>query len=268
MSTISLNTASTGLNALSTSLDVIANNLANVNTTGFRSSRANFEDLFYLERGQPGIEQEYGNSNPTGLQVGLGVSVSGTSLNVGQGALEPTSGDLDLAILGDGWFQVEVSPGTSEDGYGYTRAGNFTRNQDGEIVMSNSEGYRLSPDIVIPQDATNLTIDEWGYVQYQENGQVVQGGQITLARFINPAGLQAVGGNIYTPTYASGDAEISEANQSGYGAIEQYNLETSNAEAVTELVSLIKTQRAFEMNSQVIQAANETLQEIVNLRRF
>ncbi|MAJ47910.1 MAG: flagellar basal-body rod protein FlgG [Planctomycetes bacterium TMED75] len=268
MSTISLNTASTGLNALSTNLDVIANNLANVNTTGFRGSRANFEDLFYLDVAQPGIEEDYGTPNPTGLQVGLGVQLSGTTLDVGQGSLEPTADPFDLAIMGDGWFQVEVPPGTSMDGYGYTRAGDFTRNQDGQVIMSTNNGYMLEPSITIPSDAINTMIDEFGNVQYQEGGGVVNAGQITLARFVNPAGLQAIGGNVYVPTYASGDAEISEANIDGYGAIKQNFLESANVEPVTELVSLIKTQRAFEMNSQVIQAANETLQEIVNLRRF
>jgi flagellar basal-body rod protein FlgG len=268
MSTISLNTASTGLNALSTNLDVIANNLANVNTTGFRGSRANFEDLFYLDQAQPGIEEDYGTPNPTGLQVGLGVQLSGTSLNVSQGSLEPTADAFDLAIMGDGWFQVELPPGTSMDGFGYTRAGDFTRNQDGQIVMSTSNGYLLEPSITIPAEATGMMVDEFGNVSYDEGNGIVNAGQITLARFVNPAGLQAIGGNLYVPTYASGDAEVSEANVDGYGAIKQYFLESSNAEPVTELVSLIKTQRAFEMNSQVIQAANETLQEIVNLRRF
>lgn len=268
MSTIALNTAATGLNALSTALDVTANNLANVNTVAFKSSRTNFEDLFYLDRAQPGIQDQYGNANPTGLQIGLGVAVSGTSLDVSQGSLEPTSDAFDLAILGDGWFQVQISPGVSPDGYGYTRAGDFTRNRDGEWVMSNSEGYLLIPNIAIPSDATNLTVDEWGNVQYEEGGSPENAGQITLARFINPAGLKAIGSNIFIPTDASGESEIGEANQNGYGAIKQFHLETSNAEPVTELVTLIKTQRAFEMNSQVIQAANETLQEIVNLRRF
>ncbi|MDG2029615.1 MAG: flagellar basal-body rod protein FlgG [Phycisphaerales bacterium] len=268
MSSIALNTASTGLNALSTALDVTANNLANVNTTAFKASRTNFEDLFYLEQAQPGIEDQYGNATPTGQQVGLGVSVSGTSLDVSQGSLQPSSDPFDLAILGDGWFQVEISPGMSPDGYGYTRAGDFTRNNDGEWVMSNSEGFRLAENFAIPSDATNLTIDEWGYVQYQQGGATNVAGQIELARFINPAGLQAIGSNVYVPTEASGEAEVGEAGQDGYGSIKQYYLEASNAEPVTELVTLIKTQRAFEMNSQVIQAANETLQEIVNLRRF
>lgn len=269
MSTIALNTASTGLNALSTALDVTANNLANVNTTAFKASRTNFEDLFYLERSQPGIGDQNGNANPTGLQIGLGVSVSGTSLDVSQGSLEPTSDNFDLAIMGDGWFQVNIdSQNVSPDGYGYTRAGDFTRNQDGEWVMSNSEGYLLVPNFPIPSGATDLSVDEFGWVRYDYEGTPEEDGPITLARFINPAGLKAIGGNIYVPTDASGQAEVGEANKNGYGAIKQFHLETSNAEPVTELVTLIKTQRAFEMNSQVIQAANETLQEIVNLRRF
>lgn len=268
MSSIALNTSSTGLNALSTALDVTANNLANVNTTAFKSSRTNFEDLFYLQRAQPGIEDQYGNSSPTGLQVGLGVAVSGTSLNVSQGALETTSDRFDLAIEGDGWFRVEIAPGISDDGYGYTRAGDFTRNLDGEWVMANSEGYRLIPNYPIPSDATNVTVDDFGNVQYTQAGNPVSAGQLELARFINPAGLQSIGSNIFVPTIASGQAEMGEPGQNGYGAIKQFHLESSNVEPVTELVTLIKTQRAFEMNSQVIQAANETLQEIVNLRRF
>ena len=268
MSTIALNTAATGLNALSTSLDVTANNLANINTAGFKASRTNFEDLFYLTRAQPGVEDAFGNAQPTGLQVGLGVSVSGTSLDVGQGSFEPTSDAFDLAVQGDGWFQVELSPGLSPDDHGYTRAGDFTRNQDGEWVMANSEGYRLVPNFPIPQDATNLNVDEWGNIHYEQDGATVNPGRITLARFINPAGLKAIGSNIYVPTEGSGEAEVGDPNEDGYGSIKQFNLEVSNAQPVTELVTLIKTQRAFEMNSQVIQAANETLQEIVNLRRF
>ena len=231
--------------------EAIANNLANLETPAFKRS----------VMATHGFGEALDETMTKSAQSLMPISEGGIDLS--QGPLQSSERELDLALEGPGFFVIQTPQGER-----YTRAGNFTRNQDGEIVMSNSEGYRLSPDIVIPQDATNLTINEWGYVQYRENGVDVEGGQITLARFINPAGLQAVGGNIYTPTYASGDAEINEANQSGYGAIKQYNLETSNAEAVTELVSLIKTQRAFEMNSQVIQAANETLQEVVNLRRF
>lgn len=268
MSTIALNTASTGLNALSTSLDVTANNLANVNTTGFKSSRTNFEDLFYLTRAQPGIENEFGNAQPNGLQVGLGVKASGTSLNLTQGSFETTGDAFDLAIQGDGWFQIELPDGISSDDHGYTRAGDFTRNQSGEWVMANSGGYRLEPNFPIPEDATQVTVSEQGVVNYVVDGQTEEAGQITLARFINPAGLKAIGGNIYVPTEGSGEPEIGEPNENGFGSILQGNLEMSNAQPVTELVTLIKTQRAFEMNSQVIQAANETLQEVVNLRRF
>jgi len=268
MSTIALNTASTGLNALSTALDVTANNLANVNTSGFKASRTNFEDLFYLTRAQPGIEDEYGNAQPNGLQVGLGVQVSGTSLDVGQGAFEQTNDPFDLAIQGDGWFQIEIPDGLSPDSYGYTRAGDFTRNQSGEWIMANSEGYRLTPNFAVPQDATQVTVTEQGLVSYVVDGQIEEAGTITIARFINPAGLRAIGSNVFVPTEGSGPAEVDTPGQSGYGSILQGNLETSNAQPVTELVTLIKTQRAFEMNSQVIQAANAALQDVVNLRRF
>ncbi len=269
MSYIALNTAATGLSALSTSLDVTANNLANANTTGFKTSRVNFEDLFYQEFAQPGIPSGTGVQRPTGLYVGLGTNAAGTQLNFTQGGTQITDLAYDLMIEGDGFFEVEL-PDDIAEGQGFTRAGNFSLNADGEIVMANSPGFRLRADVNIPPDATGVTVSLDGVV----SGVVAGGtaptefGQIMLTRFINPSGLQTRGNNIYTKTEASGEPLTSEPGQEGTGFIRQGALEASNVDPVTELVTLIKTQRVFEMNSQVIQAANETLKNISNIRAF
>jgi flagellar basal-body rod protein FlgG len=269
MSYIALNTAATGMTAMSTSLDVTANNIANANTTGFKTSRANFEDLFYQQLAQPGIPGGNGIQRPTGLYVGLGTQISGTQLDFAQGPAEATAKPYDLMIEGDGFFQVEISQDVGE-GIGYTRAGNFTINEEGQIVLANAPGYRLQPEITIPQDASGINISEDGIVTGNIPGQndPVEFGQILLARFVNPTGLRAVGSNVYIPTQASGDPLEGQPTTEGIGSIRQGMLEASNTDPVTELVTLIKTQRIFEMNSQVIQAANETLQNVTNLRAF
>ncbi|MHC5024828.1 MAG: flagellar basal-body rod protein FlgG [Planctomycetota bacterium] len=269
MATVALHTASTGLSALSTQLDITANNLANVNTVGFKSSRGNFEDLLYLEKAQPGVENANGDVRPTGLYVGIGVKVSGTQLNFTQGAAEPTGQALDLLIDGEGFFQVEI-PDDIGEGIGYTRAGNFTLNADGEFVLATTDGPRLIPDITVPEDATNVTITADGRVNVDLPGQTepTEVGVIEIATFINPAGLKQNGGNIYTPSAASGDPVVGEPAEDNRGRIMQGFLEASNVEPVKELVTLIRTQRAFELNSQSIQAADEALQTIGRLRRF
>lgn len=270
MSYLALNTAATGLNALSFNLDVIANNLANVNTVGFKKSRANFEDLFYIQLAQPNLPRDSVNSYPTGLAVGLGVQVSGTQLDMRQGPAEQTGAPLDMMIQGDGFFMLDT-PDSIGGGLGYTRAGNFTTNADGEIVLANSVGYRLTdPNITIPEGSTQITIAQDGTVSVLLSGSTEpeELGQIQLAQFINPAGLMAVGNNVFVESAASGEPIIGIPTEDGRGEILQGFLEQSNTEAVTELVSLIRTQRAFEMNSQVIQATNETLQQVNNLRRF
>ena len=270
MSYTALNTAATGLSALSTNLDVIANNLANVNTVGFKRSRANFEDLFYTQLAQPNLPQDTINSYPTGLSVGLGVKVSGTQLDMQQGSLEPTGMEYDMAIQGDGFFVVQT-PSDVGGGRGYTRAGNFTLNADGQLVLANAAGYRLiEPELTVPVNASSVSIGTDGTVYAQINGQTEpeELGQIQLAKFLNPAGLQSVGGNIFVQSSASGDPVLAPPTQDGVGQVLQGFLEQSNSEPVKELVSLIRTQRAFEMNSQVIQATNETLQQVNNLRRF
>jgi flagellar basal-body rod protein FlgG len=269
MAILALNTAATGLSALSTSLDVIANNLANVNTDGYKSSRANFQDLLYQERAQPGTENTNGDIRPTGLFVGLGTRISGTQLDFSQGPAINTNMPLDIMIDGLGFFQVEIE-GDLGDGIGYTRAGNFTKNADGEIVLATDQGRRMLPEITIPEDATGLSISTDGVVSATIPSQIdpIDLGTIELANFINPAGLQQIGENLFLPTAASGDPIVDDPLTNGLGGLRQGFLEGSNVDPVTELVNLIKTQRAFEFNSQSIQAADDALQTISQLRSF
>lgn len=269
MAVIALNSAATGLAAQEVALDVIANNLANSNTTGFKASRVNFQDLLYIEQKVPGIENANGDRRPIGLYVGLGVDVSGTQLDFRQGAAEQTARQLDIMIDGEGFFQVEIEDDVA-DGIGYTRAGNFVTNQDGELVLASDEGRRMIPDITIPEDATAVQISIDGVVSVALPGQVDPEiiGTIELATFINPAGLRMLGENLYVPSAASGDPAVGDPGQNGRGLLRQGFLEGSNVEPVTEMVNLIRTQRAFEFNSQALQAADEALQVIGNLRRF
>lgn len=268
MAIIALQSASTGLSALNTSLDVIANNLANVNTDGFKSSRANFQDLLYMERAQPGVENVNGDERPTGVYVGLGTKISGTQLNFEQGGLRSSGRPLDLAIDGQGFFQVQVEDDLSDGGIAYTRAGNFVVNSDGEIVLANDTGRRIEPTITIPEEATGVTITRDGIVNATIPGQAdpEELGQIQIATFINPAGLRQIGENLYAPSAASGDPAVGNPLETSRGGILQGFIEASNVDPVTELVDLIRTQRAFELNSQSIKAADEVLRTISNIR--
>ncbi len=269
MAVIALHSAATGLSALSTEIDVIANNLANVNTTAFKGARVNFEDLLYMELAQPGVENANGDQRPAGIQVGLGVKVSNTERDFTQGPAINTDRALDLLIDGQGFFPVDImeEEGT---GIGYTRAGNFFVNSEGELVLGNADGPRLEPPIAIPPEATDVDITSDGQVYVTIPGQVEPQnvGQIQLATFINPNGLRPLGGNIYVETEASGPPIEGNPGEAGIGTILQGFLEGSNVDPVKELVELIKAQRAFEMNSQTIQAADQALQVVSNLRRF
>ncbi len=269
MAVIALSTAATGLSAQATNLDVIANNLANSNTPGFKASRENFQDLIYQQRKLPGVENSQGLRRPIGLYVGLGVKVAGTQLDFRQGSAVETGRKLDLLIDGQGFFQVEIEDDIGE-GIGYTRAGNFTLNEDGEIVLATEQGRRLIPSIVIPDDATTIEISSDGIVSIQLPGQIdpTVVATIELATFINNAGMRQIGENLFVPSAASGDPTIGDPGENGRGLIRQGFLEGSNVDPVTELVALIRTQRAFEFNSQALQAADEALQQIGNLRRF
>ncbi|MEE2718386.1 MAG: flagellar basal-body rod protein FlgG [Planctomycetota bacterium] len=269
MAFTSMNASSTGLSALSTSLEVIANNLANTNTDGFKASRVNFQDLLYMEKRQPGIENDIGDISPTGLYVGVGTRASGTQTDFAQGSSVFTSQPLDVMINGDGFFMVEVED-TWTDGLAYTRAGNFSLNAERELVMANLNGRRIVPSIVVPYDVpeTSIVITDTGLVQVSRGAEFEEIGQLELAYFANSAGLQPIGENLYVETIASGEVSASIPTENGLGNLIQFHLEASNVNPVTELVSLIETQRAFEMNSQALKTADEMLQNVTNLRRF
>lgn len=262
-----LYTAATGMQALQTKLDTIANNMANVNTTAFKRDRCNFEDLFYRQYKLPGALDQLGNPTPVGIHVGLGTRVQSVQSDFDQGTLNQTNGQLDLAIVGDGFFQL-TDPGTGQ--IVYTRSGNFSRNANGSIVMGSANiGRELNPSITIPPDATGISVGADGQVFVLQAGTTNQTlvGNIQLVKFIDPQGLLKLGENLYQQTDASGQPIIATPGTQGIGTIRQGALETSNVDPVSELVDLITTQRAFELNSQVVQAGDQVLQLIANLRR-
>lgn len=263
-----LYSAATGMTSMESKLDVIANNLANIETTAFKVDRANFEDLFYDHEVYPGSQDTSGQYTPTGIAVGYGSRVSSVQTNFLQGAFRQTGETLDLAIEGRGFFQA-LDPSTGETVY--TRAGNFSLNANGEIVMgSASIGRLLEPSITIPEDATDISITPEGIVSVKQPGSVElsQVGQIELARFVNPEGLLKLGENLYAETDASGTATLGTPGQDGLGVVRQTMLEASNVEPVRELIDMITTQRAFELNSKAIQTGDELLQVVTNLKRF
>lgn len=267
MSIQTLYTAASGMTALETKLDTIANNLANINTTAFKRGRCNFEDLFYRTYTLPGSQDGLGNPTAVGIQVGLGSRVQSIQTDFTQGNFINTNKQLDVAIEGQGLFQVQDPSGQIL----YTRAGNFNINANGQMVIgSASDGRLVEPNISIPQDTTGIVISPEGIVQIQQfgNPQLSQVGQLQLAQFINYEGLLKLGENLYAQSNASGPPIIGNPGQNGLGVLRQNYLEASNVEPVNELIDLITTQRAFELNSQVIQASDQTLQLVANLRRF
>lgn len=269
MAIIALHSASSGLKALNTQLDVIANNLANINTVGYKASRVNFEDLMYLEQQQPGVENSNQDQRPTGLYVGLGVRVSGTQQSFAQGSPEPTANDLDFMIEGRGFFKVQVEDDLAPNGEAYTRAGNFTLNSDGELVLANSNGRRLIPIVNVPPDASKVDVSSDGIVLALLPGEqeAQEVGQIDLSDFVNPAGLRQIGENLWAESAASGPPIEGQPATGGRGSLSNRMLERSNVDPTRELIGLIQTQRAFEMNSQSIRAADDTLRAIGQLRR-
>ncbi|MDD7804833.1 MAG: flagellar basal-body rod protein FlgG [Endozoicomonas sp. (ex Botrylloides leachii)] len=246
----------TGLAAQERQMAIISNNLANVNTVGFKRDRASFEDLFFHIERQPGALNDQDNQLPSGLQLGTGVKMTGTQKVFTSGNYETTDQALDLAINGNGFFQLTQPDGTTV----YSKNGQFQLNADGELV--NSSGIPLEPNIVIPQDATGISISDDGIVVVNQPGNIepAEVGQITLVNFVNPAGLLSKGGNLYQETAASGDPVEVIPGQGGAGAIKQFTLETSNVSTVEELVNMISVQRAYEMNSKVIAAADKMMQ--------
>ena len=269
MAVTALHSAATGLNALSREIDIIANNLANVNTTGFKSLRANFEDLLYDAKEQPGVENESGGITPAGLFVGMGTRISNTQFDPTQGDPIRTERDFDVMISGNGFFRVKVAEAVG-GGVAYTRAGNFFVNRDNQLVLGNSEGPLIDPPIDIDPNATDIALSAAGRITGLVPGDTerTELGQLELTAFVNPAGLANVGGNLLIESAASGPPISGNPNEGNFGSILHKNLESSNVDPVRELVTLIKTQRAFELNSQTIQTADEALQVISNLRRF
>jgi flagellar basal-body rod protein FlgG len=269
MAITALYSAATGLRALSTRIDVIANNLANAETGAFKASRASFEDLFYQELKQPGTTDSTNSVSPAGIFVGLGTKMSNTQLDLTQGSMESTGTAMDTGIQGAGFYAVKVLDSMSPNGIGFTRAGNFTVNNQGDLVIAIGDGYKLVPPITLPTNATSISIGTDGTVQYVKAGANTKttAGQIKLAMFPNPEGLSLLGGSIYAQTDASGPATTNVPGSGGTGQILSGFLEGSNVDPVKELVLLIKTQRSFELNSQSIQTADQALQVIGNLRK-
>ncbi|MCP5395383.1 MAG: flagellar basal-body rod protein FlgG [Sphingomonadaceae bacterium] len=255
MPTSALQVARTGLEAQDARMRVIANNLANVGTTGFKRDRANFATLAYQEARVAGQRSSGETAYATGLNLGTGVQVQSTSQIVSQGTLNTTSMPLDLALDGQGYFQVELPGGQ----LGYTRAGNFTLSAERQVVTQ--QGYAVQPAITIPENATSITVSPDGIVSAQVDGeaQVVELGQIQVASFANPAGLQAIGDNFLVETGASGAAQLGPGGEAGRGNVRQGMLEASNVNVVEELVDMIEAQRAYEINSKMVSAVDEML---------
>jgi len=258
-----LSIAATGMLAQQTNVEVISNNIANINTTGFKRQRAEFQDLLYQDLLRPGTQSsDTGTVVPSGIQIGLGVKPAAVYRIEEQGNILITDNPLDLAINGHGFLQVELPSGET----GYTRAGALGRSPDGDLVTAN--GYVIQPGITIPDDALTIDINGSGEVFVNLSGQTAPQnvGQIQLATFPNPAGLHAIGDSLFLETAASGVAVVGTPGSAGFGEIQQGALETSNVNVVAEITNMITAQRAYEMNSRVIQAADEMLASIAQLR--
>ena len=256
MPSSALHVARTGLEAQDTRMRVIANNLANIGTTGFKRDRANFATLAYQDARVAGQQSSNETTFATGLNLGTGVAVQATTRIDSQGTLQGTDNALDLALEGDGYFQITLPGGQ----LGYTRAGNFTRSAEGSLVTA--QGYPLNPAITIPEGASAISISQSGIVSATVPGDTAPAelGQITIASFANPGGLRAMGDNFLQETAASGAAQVGIAGEQGRGAIRQGYLEASNVNVVEELVDMIEAQRAYEINSKMISAVDEMLQ--------
>ncbi|WP_130831383.1 flagellar basal-body rod protein FlgG [[Erwinia] mediterraneensis] len=253
--------AKTGLEAQQTNMDVIANNLANVSTNGFKRQRAVFEDLLYQTLRQPGAQSSEQTTIPSGLQLGTGVRPVATERIHSQGSLTQTNNSKDIAIEGNGFLQVQLPDGT----LGYTRDGSLQFDQNGQLVTSS--GYPIQPAITIPQDAQSLTIGNDGTVSVTVPGQTApqQVGQLTLVSFINDSGLESIGENLYRETLASGTPDEATPGMNGTGTLKQGYVETSNVNVAEELVNMIQTQRAYEINSKAVTASDQMLQRLAQL---
>lgn len=258
----SLNTAATGMLAQQTNMDVIANNIANVSTTGFKKGRAEFEDLVYHNLKDPGQASGLNSVTPTGVQTGLGVRTAAIQKDFTGGSAILTKNPLDLQIEGAGFFQVKTPDGE----IAYTRDGSFKKDANGRIVDKN--GNTLIPEIVIPQNSISLEITPTGEVKtmHELNAEPQVLGQIDIVNFINPAGLKSMGKNLFNPTAASGQPSAARPGTVGMGFLQQGELESSNVNIVDEMVSMISAQRAYETNSKVVQTSDQMLQTAVNIK--
>jgi len=259
----SLWTSATGMQAQALNLDVISNNLANVNTSGFKKSRAEFQDLLYETLLPAGTSSSQDSEIPAGIQLGHGTRPSTVLKIFSQGNMENTQNELDLAIEGDGFFQITLPNGETA----YTRDGAFKLDSDGRIV--NSDGFTMEPEIAIPSDAMSISVGLDGTVSVLQAGDSTPSeiGTIELARFINPAGLISMGKNLFIPSEASGNEMTGTAGEDGIGTLAQGFLEMSNVSVVDEMVNMITAQRAYESNSKAIQAADDMLQLANNVKR-
>ncbi|GHH39911.1 flagellar basal-body rod protein FlgG [Helicobacter pylori] len=259
----SLYSATSGMLAQQTQIDTTSNNIAYVNTTGFKKSRADFADLFYQAMQSAGTNTSNTSLSPDGMEVGLGVRPSAITKMFSQGSPKATENNLDVAITGKGFFQVQLPDGTTAD----TRSGNFKLDEQGNLVTS--EGYLLIPQITLPEDTTQVNIGVDGTVSVTQGLQTTSNviGQITLANFVNPAGLHSMGDNLFSITNASGDAIVGNPDSQGLGKLRQGFLELSNVRLVEEMTDLITAQRAYEANSKSIQTADAMLQTVNSLKR-
>ena len=258
-----LQIAASGMSAQQTRVEVISNNLANMSTTGYNARRAEFADLHYQQAARPGsVTAADGTVIPAGVQLGLGVRPTAVSVNLQQGALAQTGGDLDLAIEGDGYLEVMLPSGIS----GYTRDGGLKRSPEGQIVTS--DGYPVVPDITIPEDARAITINAGGevYAYFADRVEPELLGQLTLAGFANEKGLEAIGSNLFIETAASGGPQVVNPGEDGLGTLRQGYLEESSVDAVREITDLIKAQRGYELNAKVITAADQMLGATTQVR--
>ncbi|MCF8024788.1 MAG: flagellar basal-body rod protein FlgG [Desulfobacteraceae bacterium] len=256
-----LYSAATGMKAQETNINVIANNLANVNTTGFKQSRANFQDLLYLNERAVGSSASADTQVPTGIQVGLGTRLASVEKVYTQGDLEQTGSDLDMAIKGDGFFQVEMPSGDTA----YTRDGSLKKDSEGRLVTA--DGNPVIPEIVIPENATKVAVGQNGtvtaYLDAESQGTEI--GELELARFGNPSGLKSIGGNLLQESSASGTPILGEPGTNGFGSIAQGFLENSNVSIMQEMIDMIAGQRAYEINSKAVKASDEILQQTTRL---
>ncbi|MGH8157259.1 MAG: flagellar basal-body rod protein FlgG [Rhodanobacter sp.] len=252
--------AKTGLDAQQTRMDVISNNLANANTTGFKSSRASFQDLIYQNKSQPGGQTTEQTLSPSGLMLGTGVRVAGSEKLFTQGNISQTGNSLDVAIQGNGFLQVSMPDGT----IAYTRDGSLHTDPNGQLVTA--DGYALDPAVTLPSNVQSITIGTDGTVSATAAGSAtaVQVGTLQLADFVNPAGLQPQGSNLYLETASSGTPQTGQAGLNGMGTLQQGSLESSNVNVVEEMVNMIETQRTYEMNSKAISSTDQMLQDLTD----